>query len=308
MRQVAVLVLAAAMIPSAWSRLTPGDTAPVPFASGERLVYHVEWTPPLWLFFLPAMEAGQATLNLAGETQYKDKKALKIIFTARSSGMLAKFIGKSIEDSYEFTTDPETFCTYRVFESEREGKRMRDIEVVYLPETRQVHIKEVDVSGLVPRVLRDKDYDEIPPNVKDLFSALYALRQTDLAVNSSRQVLVAFNERVKEVEIRVEKSEQVHTPAGNYRAWQLDTIAVFGGLFKNGGQFRIWLSADKRKMPVKFEAKISLGKVTGSLIEARFMENGATNRPLAGPNFESATSGKAGGFLPDPPNAVSVSR
>jgi len=227
------------------------------------------------------MEAGEATLTLAGETQYKDKKALKIIFTARSSGALAKFAGKSLNYSYEFTTDPETFCTYRVSEREREGKRMRDIDVVYLPDTRQVHIKEVDVSGSIPRVLRDKDYDGIPPCVKDLFSALYTLRQTDLAVNSSRQVLVAFNERVKEVEIRVEKTERIHTPTGDYKAWQVNTVAVFGGLFKNGGQFRMWLSADNRKIPVKFEAKISLGKVTGSLVAAHFTGNGATYHSVA---------------------------
>jgi len=129
-RLAGVLILAAAMIQAAWSQFTPRDTVPAPFASGERLVYHVEWTPPLWLFFLPAMEAGEATLTLAGETQYKDKKALKIIFTARSSGALARFTGKNIDDSYEFTTDPETFCTYRVSEMEREGKRMRDINVL----------------------------------------------------------------------------------------------------------------------------------------------------------------------------------
>lgn len=271
-RLAGVLILAAVMIPPAWSQLTPANKGPAPFATGERLVYHVEWTPPLWLFFLPAMEAGEVTLTLAGETQYQDKKALKIIFTVRSSGALAKFIGKSVDDSYEFITDRETFCTYRASEREREGKRMHDIDVVYLPDTRQVHIREVDVSGSIPRVLQDKDYDGIPPCVKDLFSTLYVLRQTDLVANSSRQVFVAYNERVKEVEIRVGKSEGVHTPAGNYKAWQVNTVAVFGGLFKNGGQFRIWLSADDRKIPVKFEAKISLGKVTGSLIEARFVE------------------------------------
>jgi hypothetical protein len=280
-RLAGVLILAAAMIPAAWSQLTPGDTGRVPFASGERLVYHVEWTPPLWLFFIPSMEAGEATLTLAGDTQYKDKKALKIIFTARSSGALAKFTGKSIDDSFEFTTDPETFCTYRVSKREREGKRMRDIDIVYLPDTRQAHIREVDVSGSIPRVLQDKDYGGIPPCVKDLFSALYSLRQTDLAANSSRQVLVADNERVTEVEIRVGKSERVHTPAGDYKAWQVNTPAVFGGLFKYGGQFRMWLSADNRKIPVKFEAKISLGKVTGSLVAAHFTGNGATYHSVA---------------------------
>jgi hypothetical protein len=61
----------------------------------------------------------------------------------------------------------------------------------------------------------------------------------------------------------------------------VNTVAVFGGLFKNGGQFRMWLSADNRKIPVKFEAKISLGKVTGSLVAAHFTGNGATYHSVA---------------------------
>ncbi len=238
--------------------------------TGERLVFHVEWNPPWYAFLLPPMDVGEATLNLAGETQFGEKKALKITFTARSSGALTRFLGKSIDDSYEFVTDPETFCTYSVSKREREGRRMRDLSITYLPETRQVHIREVDVSTAAPRVLRDRNYDDIPPCVKDLFSALYALRRGDFAVGASRRVMVGDNERVKDAEIKVEKLERVHTPAGDFQAWQINTIAVFGGLFKNGGQFRIWLSNDDRKMPVKFEAKVSVGKVTGSLVEAHY--------------------------------------
>jgi len=38
-----------------------------------------------------------------------------------------------------------------------------------------------------------------------------------------------------------------------------------GGLFKEGGQFRLWVSADQRKVPLQFEVKVSLGKVVGKL-------------------------------------------
>jgi hypothetical protein len=52
---------------------------------------------------------------------------------------------------------------------------------------------------------------------------------------------------------------------GKSAAWNIRTAALMGGLFKEGGQFRIWLSADQRKVPLQFEAKVSLGKVVGKL-------------------------------------------
>ncbi len=240
-----------------------------PFAVGERLVYHVNWNPPWFLFFLPPMEAGEATLSLLNGAESRDKKTLKIVFTARSSGTLAKLAGITIDDYFEFTSDAETLCTCSVIKREREGQRMRDIDYVYLPEGGKLHLREVDVSTPDHRVIRDRDYEGIPSCVKDLFSALYALRRTELAAGSSSQVLVGDNHVVKEVQVHVEKKERISTPAGNFEAWQTNTVSVIGGLFKGGGQFRMWLSADARKMPVKFEARVYIGKVIGSLMEAK---------------------------------------
>jgi len=275
-KTVTVLFLTLALLLAALLLPAPAagpDKAPAPgtapFEVGERLVYRVEWNPPWYLFLLHA-EVGEATLSLAGETQYKGKKALKITFTARSSGTLVRLAGMKIDDAYEFTTDPETFCTFCATKRVRQGKRMRDIDLVYIPEARKLHIKDVDVSTVVPRVVLDKDFEEIPPCVKDLFSALYAFRRTDLQAGSTQHVLVGDDQHVKEIEVRVVKKEPVSTPLATYDAWQINTVSVLGGLFQSGGQFRIWVSADDRKVPVKFEAKVKLGKVTGELREARY--------------------------------------
>jgi hypothetical protein len=231
----------------------------------ERLVYKIVWSPPLYLFVIPPIEVGEATLTLSQETRYRDRKAFKILFTARSSGTLVKLAGISIDDTFEFTTDADTFCTYAASKREREGQRMRDIEVLYLPEGGKLHLREVDVSKTPPRLLRDSDIEGIPPCVKDLFSALYSLRRNKLNAESVTRVVVGDNQHVKEVEVKVEKRMQVSTPAGTFDTWQVNTISLIGGLFKGGGQFRMWLSDDARGLPVRFEAKVNLGKVTGSL-------------------------------------------
>lgn len=267
---VAGLLAASAPCPITAAGPPPPDSGILPFAVGERLVYRIDWNPPWFLFFMPPIEAGEVTLNLAGEVLYRDTRAFKIVFSALSSGTLVRLFGLKVEDTYEFVTDAQTFCTHSISKKIREGKHKRDIEVVYLPDSRQLHKREVDVSTVVPRVIRDKDFEDIPPCVKDLFSALYSLRCQPLHAGLSYRVLVGDDEHIKEVEALVEKVEQVKTPSGVYRAWRVNTVAVLGGLFKNGGQFRMWLTADDRKLPVQFEVQVSLGKATGSLKAARF--------------------------------------
>ena len=248
----------------------PGrDAGKVPSAEGERLAYRIDWNPPWYLFFMPTIEAGEVTLNLAGEVEYQGTKALKIVFSALSSGTLVRLFGLHVQDTYEIITDAQTYCTRSVSKTIREGKRKRDIEVVYMPDSRQLHKRETDVSTAVPKVIRDQEYDDVPPCVKDLFSALYSLRRQTLTAGSSHRFLVSDDERIKEVEARIERIEKVETPSGVYQAWRINTVAILGGLFKNGGKFRIWLTADERKLPVRFEVQVSLGKATGSLKASR---------------------------------------
>ncbi len=230
----------------------------------------MEWKPPWYLFFLPPMEAGEAELHISEELEYNGKKALKLEFTARSSGTLVKLAGIKIDDHFEFITDPETFCTYAVSKKEREGKRKRNIEVVYLSESRRLHIHELDVAVNPPVTKKDLYRNDIPECVKDLFSALYFTRRREFQPGIRFRAVIGDNDRIKEVEARVGKSETVHTPAGNFKAWRIDTISLVGGLFKEGGQFRMWLTDDERKVPVQFEAKVDLGTISGKLKSGQY--------------------------------------
>jgi hypothetical protein len=254
-----------------WGQTNPVEPlAYAPFIIGERLVYKVEWNPPWYLFFFPAVDAGEATISLEGLTRYQGRRALKIVLSVRSSGTLAKLAGVKVDDRYEFLTDPDTFCTFCATMRVRQGKRLRDIDVSYLPENARLHFREVDVSTNPPRVLNDKYKEGIPPCVKDGISVLYSLRRSDFKVGTVERQLVGDTDKVNEVEIQVEKEESVRTQMGVYNAWKINTVGLLGGLFRNPGQFRIWLSADEKKIPVRFEVKTSLGKVTGSLRTVHF--------------------------------------
>jgi hypothetical protein len=274
MRVIRNLLLIACLLAAAFTGATPSQERAAketraatarPFSIGERLTYRVKWDPPWYLFFLPAMEAGEVELQLLGDAQYKNKKALKIVFIGRSSGALIKMSGMKIEDEYIFYAEPETYCALGASERIREGKRKRLIEIEYLRETNQLHIREMDESVFPAKLKKDEIKNNIPSCVKDPLSALYSYRQSELQLDHEQLFVLGYNDRIKEVRTHVEKRESVETPAGKFDAWDTRTSALMGGLFKDGGQFRLWLSADQRKLPLQFEVKVSLGKVLGKL-------------------------------------------
>lgn len=268
--QILIAVLLFSALPCVGSRQehSPNSsetTSSNPYSMGERLVYTVKWDPPWYLFFLPSMEAGEIELHLAGEAIHRGRNTWQINFKARSSGSLSRMAGVKVEDDFSFITERDTLCTLSVSRRIREGKRKRQIDVEYFGDMRQLHIREVDEAVVPPKLKKDEIKKEIPPCVHDPFSAIYSLRRLMLRPKLEQTFMVGHDDRVKEVISRVEKKEIIETPMGVFPAWSIHTAALMGGLFKEGGQFRIWLSADERKIPVQFEARLHLGKAVGKL-------------------------------------------
>ena len=241
-----------------------GDRGAVSFL-GERLVYRIEWDPPWYFFFLPKMEAGEAELLMTGDAEYNGRKVLKILFKGHSSGTLAKMVGMKIEDEFVFFTEPKTFCTLNAKSKIREGKRKRQIDVQYLRETRQLHVREIDEAPIPPKVRKDETRDNIPECVHDPFSALYLFRNSGITGNHAQTYILANDDKVKEVKAIVEKQEILVTSSGKVAAWRVGVAALMGGLFREGGQFKIWFSADEKRVPLQFEVRVKLGRVFGRL-------------------------------------------
>jgi len=233
--------------------------------TGETLVYSVKWDPPWYMFFLPKMEAGELTFRFQGIDDYRGKPAVKIVVEANSSGTLANLAKLKVEDVFTFYSDPETLCAEGSVSIIREGRRMRRLELEYFQDERRLHFRAFDESVTPPDMQRDVTKTDLPPCVRDPFSTLYFYRTLPLAKGYDKSFNVGNDDKVLEVRTRIENQETVETPAGKFTAWRIRTDALSGGLFSQNGDFRIWVSADERKAPVRFEAKVRLGNVLGIL-------------------------------------------
>jgi hypothetical protein len=232
---------------------------------GERLVYKIEWDPPWYLFFFPIVEAGEAELQLNGEAEYNGRKALRVVFKGRSSGTFAKMAGIKVEDEFIFLTEPGTLCTFSSLSKIREGKRRKQVNVEYMAESRELRIRETDESVNPSKIKKDETKSNIPECVHDPFSALYLFRQANLKEGFSQTFMLANDDKIREIKTLVDRREMIQGPSGKIDAWRVSTVAMMGKLFREGGQFKIWFSADEKKIPVSFEVKTRLGRVFGRL-------------------------------------------
>ncbi len=249
--------------PEKVSASSPDVVFPVPI--GERLTYEIEWDPPWYLFFFPAMHAADAELQISQDGEFKGRTTYRIVFKAQSSGILASLVGMTINDEFLFLSEPDTLCTLSVSKKIREGKRKRQIDVEYLRDSGQLHIREIDESVDPPEIKKDTLKDNIPACVQDPLSALYFIRRFPLQQDAVHTSVIGHDDVFKEVRSKVEKLETVKTSEGKIPAWKIDTVALMGGLFKKGGQFKVWLSADERQIPLQFEVKVNIGRVFGKI-------------------------------------------
>ena len=131
---------------------------------------------------------------------------------------------------------------------------------------RQRHIRAFAESDTPPRLQKDETKDNVPACVYDPFTALYLYRTSDLRPQHVRTMMIGNDDKFQEIQALVEKQEMIPTVLGTLPAWSINTTALKGGLFRQGGQLRIWFSADARKLPLQFEAKVNIGRVLGKLI------------------------------------------
>ncbi|HVN78852.1 MAG TPA: DUF3108 domain-containing protein [Terriglobia bacterium] len=251
-------------VPIAFHAATLHDPREV-FPPGEKLVYQVRWNPPAWAFFLPPVNAGELTFQVHSPSIHEGRQIYRVTADAISSGLFLKVAGISVRDHFESLIDPQEFCSVKMTKLLREGKRQRDVFQTVDRKTGTGRYQAYDVSKDPRVVLKDQELQGLPYCVQDVISAIYLTRLHDLKVGGEFPLTISDNGVVKDVQLRITKREAIEAEAGKYTALRIETFSVFGGLFRQGGTLVVWVSDDAKKMPVRFEARVSFGKVEGSI-------------------------------------------
>jgi hypothetical protein len=116
---------------------------------------------------------------------------------------------------------------------------------------------------------RTKEYvSPASPRAVDQVAMFYYVRLLPLEPGSKFVLRNQADPDDNPVTIEVLKKERVRVPAGTFDAYVLDMdVRTDGGLFKKGGENRIWVTTDARHVPVKISSKTGLGAFEAELVD-----------------------------------------
>jgi hypothetical protein len=199
----------------------------VSFGVGELLEYDVR----------VAFVRGRASLEIVGLDTIRGRPAWHTVSTTRG-GM----VGISVNDRLDSWIDVRTISTLRYREdvSEANYKRKRNYE--FYPD-RQLYIEGPDTVTTVERPV-------------DQTSIFYLIRTLDLRPGLDTSFSNYFMVDRNPIRIVVLGRETITVPAGTFDAIVIRPIIKAKGMFAEGGDARVWISDDDRRIVVQVKAKV----------------------------------------------------
>ena len=242
----ALLLLALHAGPSA---AQTGSRSEAPFAPGERLQYSVGYG------ILPA---GTMELRLVGLERVGGRVAYHATSSAESN--------RAVSFLYELVSNEESWFDAERFHSLRYRRRT--------VENDEPRVKEVRFDQAArTRTVVDEDGSEshpASPNAVDQLAMLYYIRTLPLETGARFVLRNQADPADNPITIRVLKEERVRVPAGTYETFVLDLqVKTDNGVFKKGGENRVWVTSDHRHVPVRISSKIGIGSFQAELVSFR---------------------------------------
>jgi hypothetical protein len=221
---------------------------PGPLPSTENLQYTIEWR-------LITAGKAQLTWTAAGGSGFHSGLHLE------STGLVSKLF--KVNDEYTSTLD-ENLCARSSLMKTQEGSRRRETKVTFDPERRKASYLERDM--VKNAVLTSSEVD-IPACVSDIIGGLYRMRTLNLDAGQTSQVPMSDGKKNAMVRVDALRRETVKTPAGSYRTMRYEASLFNDVLYRRSGRIYIWLTDDRRRLPVQVQVRLQLaiGTITVQL-------------------------------------------
>jgi hypothetical protein len=252
-----ILALAGLFFAATVQHAQQSSTASLPFAKGEELVYQAEFKRAL----LRGVDVGEFRFS-ARPVPAKSNGAsdpLQLIADIVSKGFFTKLAGFRFHQHVESSVDPERFSALKTNKLDEQGKRVRISEALFDYEKRIVTWTERDPSQNQPPKVTSLDFTE---PIQDVLSMIYFLRTRNLEVGKSFEISVIDSGRMFRLTVAVTERRRINTVLGRVNAVRVEP-AIFGQdrMIRSDGKLAIWITDDRRHLPVWAQVKLNLGTV-----------------------------------------------
>jgi len=209
----------------------------------ETLHYNIEWR---------LITAGKARVDwIPGATP-------EVKLHVESVGLVSKLF--RVEDDYTAILN-QGLCVQTVRIDTHEGNRQRQTRITFDGAARRASYLERDMvrnSTLLAKEI------EIPPCVHDVIGGLLYLRTLNLEPGQSAQIPVSDGKKSVSARVEAQQREDVKTPEGVFHTIRYEIYLFNGVLFQRSAHLNIWLTDDRRKLPVQLRVRmpVTIGTIT----------------------------------------------
>jgi hypothetical protein len=218
--------------------------------AGESYSYRVSWGP----FF----DAGEINLAAAKDTT-NGLDRLRIATRTSSRGVIrVLFPFDGAGDSF-FDQRDGRLLEARATTQARSDKTDASILFDYATS------KAVYTDHLKPK--RNTTLDVPEGQFSDFITTLIQARRWNLTAGQSREVHVLFDNEFYHLNITAERIEKISTADGSKSALLLipRMVGKPKGMFRKGGEVRVWIADDATRLPLRFEVKLQVGTAVALL-------------------------------------------
>ncbi len=99
------------------------------------------------------------------------------------------------------------------------------------------------------------------PYPLDYASSLLQIRSWDLQEGEVYPLLISSRGKFYFIEMKIFGTENINTRFGKMEAYRIEPVTAYpqSKIFREGGNFAIWISTDSRRIPLRFDLKTSIG-------------------------------------------------
>jgi uncharacterized protein DUF3108 len=213
----------------------------------ETLHYTIEWR---------LITAGKA--QLAWSANPRASEGWQARMHLESTGLVSKLF--KVSDEYTSTLNAD-LCAIGTLLDAQEGRRHRETKVSFDAQAKKASYLERD---LVKNTVENSQQTDIPPCVHDVFGGLYLLRTLRLEPGQSAQVPMSDGKKSVSARVEAQQRETIRTPAGTFRTIRYEAFLFNDVLYRRPAHLYVWLSDDRRCVPVQIRVKLqfAIGTIT----------------------------------------------
>ena len=216
----------------------------VPFGDGERSLYNVAWS---------GMSAGTATVSIRASRGPLGIDAWTARAEAAPSAMISSLY--ALQYAAESTIDASTLLPRRSVIDSTEGNKRR-VRTTVFDQIGHKAEYSVTIGDTVSRTI------DIAPESQDILSILYLVRTLPLAPGFRKSVKVFDNGKRSNFDITVGERIVLKTAIGDLPAWTIAPRVTGEDGVAEPGQNVLWISADDRRLLLRADFVLTVGKVT----------------------------------------------